>query len=122
MTLPRKLSDEQYRQILAAYAGTETARSIARRFGVCDSTIFRIARRFGIPFKGHRNKRQQIIKLSLEHPELGPAAIAKLLGAHKHYVQNVRRWTGLKTPRKRKNIAPVVAPTTHQGGLQSELR
>ena len=119
MSWPRKLSDEQYRQIIAAFVGTETVRSIARRFGVNESSVYLIVRKTGTPPKGHRSKRQQIIKLSLERPELGPTAIAKLLGANAKYINRVRTECGLT---KRKHVAPVVAPTTHQGGLQSELR
>lgn len=119
MSAPRKLTDEQYAQIIAAYLGPETSVSIGRRFGVSPTNVYHIVRRRRVPFKANRNKRQQIIRLSIECPELGPTAIAKLLGANKKYVNRVRTACGFT---KRKHVAPFVAPTTNDSGLQSVAR
>lgn len=115
MAWDRKLTDEQYREILAAYVTAESARQIARRFGISDCTVFFLAKKFGVPTKGHRNKRQQIIRISEAQPELGPAAIGRLIGANRKYVNRVRTECGLT---KRKNITLTGAPTPDQGGLQ----
>lgn len=114
MPWPRKLSDEQYREILAAYCTNETAVSIAKRYDISGCMVFRIAEKFGVPTKAHRNKRQQVIRASIDYPQLGPTAIARLVGANSKYVQRVRTQCGFT---KRHHVL-TGAPTPDQSSLQ----
>lgn len=99
MGAPRKFNGELRRQIAEAYASDETIPSIRRRFGCDTTTIKRIAAEHGVLFKRARNKRQQIIKLSLAEPTLGSEEIAARLNVSVKYAREVRRVCGLsQTP------------------------
>jgi transposase-like protein len=49
----RKLSDEQERELTRLYAETSTpAAEIARRFGIAESSVYRVTQRHGAPLRG----------------------------------------------------------------------
>ncbi len=49
----RKLSDEQEREVTRLYAETSTPTAeIARRFGIAESSVFRVTQRHGAPLRG----------------------------------------------------------------------
>jgi transposase-like protein len=49
----RKLSDEQEREVTRLYAETSTTTSeIARRFGIAESSVYRVTQRHGAPLRG----------------------------------------------------------------------
>jgi transposase-like protein len=67
----RKLSDEQERELTRLYAeGTMPAREIARRFGIAESSIYRIAQRHGARPRGGPPARAQL------GPEVSTASAA----------------------------------------------
>lgn len=116
-----KYGPELRAKIVAAYNADEKDETIRQMFGCPPVTILRFVRESGSKTKGERNKRQQIIKISLAHPRLGPTAIAKETGANKKYVQRVRKECGFKTIRKVNHVALTGAPTPDQSGLHSEV-
>ena len=116
MAAPRKLKDEQYAEIARAYLSQESVISIAKRYGMSVSIIRWWARRLGLPNKGYRNKRQQVIQASIDNPHLGPVAIAALIGANRNYTIRIRSECGFS---KRRNIASTGVPAPDQSGLQS---
>jgi transposase-like protein len=49
----RKLSDEQEREVTRLYAETSTPTpEIARRFGIAESSVYRVSQRHGAPLRG----------------------------------------------------------------------
>ncbi len=49
----RKLSDEQEREVTRLYAETSTPTAeIARRFGIAESSVYRVTQRHGAPLRG----------------------------------------------------------------------
>lgn len=59
--------------------------------------------------------RQKVIQASKDNPNFGCVRIARLVGADKSYTRRVRSEFGFKL----NHIAPAVAATTNEGGLQS---
>lgn len=102
---PYKFQGDVRRQIAEAYASDEPLLSIAQRFGADMRTIGRIAAEFNAPLKRSRSKRQQIIRMSLVEPHVGPTAISRRLGVTLKYVMEVRGACGLRLP-KTPNASP----------------
>jgi transposase-like protein len=51
----RKLSDEEEREVTRLYAQTSTPTpEIARRFGIAESSVYRVAHRHGAPLRGRQ--------------------------------------------------------------------
>lgn len=116
MAKARKFTDEQLRQMVAAYAAGEKVDNIRDRFGVGGGTLQRAINASGVKLRSYDNKRLRMVEFFKANPNAKSREAVALFRTSIHYVWRIRRETGL---RKRDHVALLGAPTPHQSGLKS---